>query len=197
MSTIQKANDFVKLLTANGWTGKKEYDPEHDWVMVYAERGPEKLEIGWCDDVILGPPKYEFAGTVANLHSRKIAADHVKASKPDMTMYLLRQKRKARAARAMPVDGQPPVELTKHELPFDIHNSTDREILLAIRGSKIVWKNSFTGMPEEEFIPRERNRDLTNVFYVAESSKGRPYVSFMTDQGVFRAVALEQILQVR
>lgn len=201
MSAIQKADDFIQLLKANGWKGKLDLDEKNDWAKIFANRGQERLEIGWCDNQLLGPPRYEFAGTVANLHSAAIARKHVTASRPDMSIYLKRKRRKVRAVRRTGQNNSSSVEIeldmTQHILPFDIEESTDKEILLAIRGATVMWKNNLTGMPESEYVPREMNRDLNNVFYVAESSKGRAYVSFMTSSGVFRAVALEQILQVR
>lgn len=201
MSAAQKAGDFIQLLKANGWKGKLDLDEKNDWAKIFANRDQERLEIGWCDNQLIGPPKYEFAGTTANLHSAAVARKHVTASKPDMSIYLKRKRRRVRAVQRASQNNSSSAEVefdtTQHELPFDIDESTDKEILFAIRGSTLIWKNTLTGMPESEYVPREMNRDLNNTFYVAESSQGRAYVSFMTSGGVFRAVALEQILQVR
>jgi hypothetical protein len=201
VSAVQKAADFIALLKENGWKGKLDLDEKNDWAKIFAHRDQERLEIGWCVNQLIGPPKYEFAGTIANLHSAAVARQHVRASKPDMSIYLKRKRRKVRAVQRANQNNSSSApeefDTTQHELPFDIHESTDKEILRAIRGSTIIWKNTLTGMPESEYVPREMNRDLNNTFYVAESSEGRAYVSFMTSGGVFRAVALEQILQVR
>jgi hypothetical protein len=197
LSAIQKAGAFVQILKENGWKGKIDADEKNDYAKIFAHRDQEKLEIEWYGNQLVGPPKYEFAGTVAKLHSAAVARKHVRG-RPDVQLYIKRKRRHARAAKNNSSNGAPvEIDVTQHELPFDIETSTDKEILRVLRGSTIVWKNRFTGLPESEYISRERNRDLTNVFYIAESSKGRPYVSFMTDQGVFRAVGLDVILQVR
>lgn len=195
MSSIQKAGDFIKLLKAHGWKGKFDKDDATDYAKIWAKREAEQLEISWINNQLTGPPKYWLADTETNLHSAAVAR-RIVAGQPDMRAYLKRRKRKARLQRTENNSSQPVQEPLRQELPFS-NESSDQEILRAIRGSTIIWKNRLTGLPESAFVPRDSNRDLENVFYVAESSEGKPFVSFISQEGTFRAVALDSILQVR
>lgn len=195
MSSIQKAGDFIKLLKLHGWKGKFDKDSITDYAKIWAKREAEQLEISWINNQLTGPPKYWLADTEMNLHSAAVAR-RIVTGQPDMQAYLKRRRRKAKVQRAEGDSDSPTQETFRHELPFT-PESSDKEILRAIRGSTIIWKNRISGLPESAFVPKDSNRDLNNVFYVAESSEGRPFVSFISQEGTFRAVALDSILQVR
>lgn len=205
VSAIQKAQDFIELLKENDWKGDFKFDEDTDYAWVRATRKAEVLEIAWSNNQLNYPPRYTLAGVESNLHHAGIAR-RVVTGNPDLHAFAKRVKRRARAAQrqqASPGTPQqnsssalPQVDTTQHELPFDVNTSSDKEILMAIRGSTLTWRNRMTGEPELCFVPRESNRDLNNVFYIAESSSGSVFVSFMDAQGTFRAVALDAILQV-
>lgn len=199
MTSITKAAQFIELLKTNGWKGKLEQDPDTDYAKIEAARAAERLEICWVENKLAVPPLYSLAGVTTQLHYTADARKVV-TGRPDMDMFVKRRRRKARqAARAVVAGAQQnmSIEPEKQELPFDIHEDSDREILLAIRGSTVVWENEMTGLAESSFVPRESNRNLEYVFYLAESSSGRAFVSFMDVHGTFRAVHLDKILQVR
>lgn len=207
MSSLGKAMKFIELMKKNGWKGSLKRDDPNDYACLIAHRGDERLEISWTANQLTFPPKYEFAGTRANLHSAAVARRHIEANGPDIKLYMKRRRRKVRVARK-PVATSMPRQNSKgddvavpafeqHTLPFDIHESSDKEILRVIRGSQLIWINRLTGQPESAHVPVNLNRDLQNTFFLADNAKGRTFVSFMSSEGVFRAVYLDAILQVR
>lgn len=209
MSSVGKANGFMRVAQANGW--KTEWKANDDYlnVTVTATRGSEKIVICWESNQLNGPPQYSYNGVVVGLHSAAVAKRTVQAAKPDIEAF----RRRSRIANAK-LRAQTPTGVTSstaedaptpsesyYSLPFDIHEDTDRTILKAIRGNTIVWRNNLTGQHESEFVPykagdRIFNWDLQNVFYLAQSESGRDYVSFMNINGMFRAVALETLVGV-
>ena len=203
MSAISKANDFLDHCKAHGWTGKYVFDHDDDFAKVEVSRGGEELMIQWTHNQLMEAPHYSMGGIKSRLHDAATAKRTV-AGKPDMDLYLKRQRRANRAAQAAPSAPENESDVAvmaddiEPNLPFDINDpDADAEVLRTCRGSTLVWRNRFTGVAEMEFVPIEQNRDLKNVYFIGESLNGRPYLSFMNTQGVFRAVAFDQMLQVR
>lgn len=200
MTSIAKARKFISVAKANEWTGAWETDPETDYAKVTCKRKSEVIEISWINNQLVGPPKYTFAGIDSNLHCAATARRTLEGQ-PDLEQHMKRHKRKARAAKVAQKnssEGVDPLDESQWaELPFDIELSPDPVILKACRGSTIVWLNKLSGSLEMAYIPVDKNRDLINKFFVAESSSGRGYLSFVDGNGTFRAVALDAIKQVR
>lgn len=204
MSSEGKASAFATLAKAHGWTGKFELSEDGDYARIIAQRRDEKLEITWVNNQLNGPPKYWFAGTEANLHSAAVAKRHITGD-PDMRVAQMRRRRAARAQRAAQQNSDNGQEaevlpITQYELPFDIVESPNKEVLLACRGNRVVYMNRITNVAEMVFIPKEKNRNwnkLHPVYYMSTSSNGRRIINFIEDSGMFRAIALDTILQVR
>lgn len=207
MTAIYKATQFAQLAKEHGWKGSFVHDHDQDYAKVEVERKGEQIRIEWINNQLLEAPHYTLNGIKARLHCASVARRTL-AGKPDMDLFLKRQRRANRAAtRAGGTtagtannssgDGEAVDDLTPN-LPFDINSeNADAEILKACRGSTLVWRNRFTGVAEMAFIPKEQNMDLKNSYYIGESSTGRPFLSFRTADGIFRAVGFDQMLQVR
>lgn len=208
MSAIGKAKKFLELCKQHEWKGNFHFDHDQDFAKIEVARGGETLMIQWMEDQLMEAPHYSLGGIRSRLHCAATAR-RVVAGKPDMDLYLKRQRRANRAAvAAAPMLGAAQnnsassagelADDLEQNLPFDINEEgVDNEVLRFCRGSTLVWRNRFTGAAQMEFIPVDQNRDLKNVYYIGESADGRPYLSFMTTQGIFRAVAFDQMLQVR
>lgn len=205
MSTIQKANRFIKVAKESGWETKWESGENFGWVNVIATRGAESIEISWQDNTLTGSPIYKFHEMVRKIHSRLDAERTLQRTKPDVEAY----QRYQRSQRANPAGNGTPVAASTSDLelglPFDIENDPDSVILKAIRGNTILWRNSITGQMERCWVPWKvstkkgwqlYNVDLENVFFLASSSDGKDYLSFMDANGHFRAVHLEAIKSV-
>lgn len=205
MTAIAKAKRFLELMKAHGWKGDYKFNWDDDYASIEVTRGSEKLSISWVDNQWIHPGWYSLAGVKSRVNRAK-DAERIIIGKPDMEQYKKRQRRAVRAAAevakgqngseraAVVLEG---IDLEHPDLPFDITTDDDSTILVACRNATLVWKNKFTGLAEAAFIPREWNRDLRNTYFIGESSNGRPYLSFMDQNGVFRAVAFDQMLQIQ
>lgn len=199
MTAIAKAERFIILLKEHGWKGGYKFDYDNDYAEISVTRDAEVLFISWVDNQWICPGKYTFAGVDSRVNRAKDAW-RIITGKPDMDLFKRRQRAAARRAKAngqAVVASEQVLELEQPNLPFDIETDDDNTILKACRNGTIVWRNKLTGLVETAWAPREFNRDLQNTFYIGESSTGRPYLSFKDSEGIFRAVAFDQMLQVR
>lgn len=194
MSSEQKALAMIAVAKEHGWTGSWETDPGTEYAGVVFKRNSEQLEISWINNQLTGPPKYTFAGTKANLHSAAVAKRTL-AGQPDMDLAVRRmRKQKTEFEEGEEIDA------TKHDLPFDLIESSNKEILLACRGSVIIFKNLISGRAERVFIDPYKNRNFNKmypVYKITTSSTGRRALNFLEPGGMFRAVGLDSILQVQ
>ena len=197
MSSEGKARKFAGQAEANGWIVTVT-DAGDDRFDVRCVRGDEIIEIFWVANSLTETPKYTLAGRTTSLHNAAGATRQL-SMKPDLNKVYKKSRRvtptKVQVEAGETTDGGA-IPVVRHELPFDIWESSDREILRACRGSRIVWLNKTIGTAEVAHIPKQSNLDLKNTFFIAESSAGKPYLSFMDELGRFRAVHLENILQV-
>lgn len=227
MTSEAKAQQFAAVATANGWDAKITNGDGSDHWICDCRRGDEHINIFWIDNTLTETPKYTLAGITTSLHNKATATRQL-SQKPDLQKAYRRTKRSAggNALRAAKVGSELiggadvsavsggedseglGVTALKHELPFDLLESTDKEILRAIRGNRIVFLNSMTKLPEAVHVPKPMNMDLSkfNISYVGHKSarptgqildpdKGRAMVNFVTPNG-FRSVHLDSILQI-
>lgn len=210
-SSMGKALCFKDDAEAEGWNVEiEEVAPEE--VHVYCTRNGEEVYIWWRDNQLLETPKYNYNGAQISLHNTATATRHL-AKKPDAALAAKRLQRKQKARTASVIIADEEITELKIEemqliLPFDIYESSNSEILAAIRGSTLVWANAMTGKVETEYVPYiiskgnkksgdvYMNTDLKNVFKLVVGRNDRDYISFMNANGIFRAVYLDRILQV-
>lgn len=206
MSSVGKANAFMKVCKDNSWQTKWKASESREWVEVTATRDSEQIVIAWNEDQLMGPPQYTLNGYTRGLHSAAVAKRTVQQLKPALDDFK-RAARKAsgQLAKATENSTVPVAAPITYSLPFDVETSPDEVILKAVRGNTVVWRNRLTGQLESEFVPHKIsdghgvkvfNWDTERVFYLAEANSGRAYLSFMTTNGVFRAVALETLVGV-
>lgn len=188
MPVLEKANRIIEIALENNWITEYEHAPDMSWFDLTCTRGAEVIEISWVGNQLCGPPEYSYLGQTKKLHSaavvrRKLTETHLQAKRPITSSPTKKSK-------------------IASTLPFDIWEDESDTILKACRGATLVWQNGFTGEVEECYVPyvsggKVFNIDTKNVFYLDESKTGRPYISFMDLNGVFRAVALEALVAVR
>ena len=204
MSSEGKAKALATLAKEHGWTGSIDMCYDSDTATLKAQRDGESFLVEWCSNQLNAPPSYEFGGVESNLHCVATVKRVIKG-KPDLEAYMKRRRRQKAVPQntssqpdevSGPVEDQT-IEITQHQLPFELDVTPDNKILKEIRGSTIIWYNSISGAAEISRVPIDKNRDLENVFFIGESGAGRAYLSFMDPNGMFRAVGLDAILQVR
>ena len=213
MSSQQKADAFQKEAENNGWTVERSIGAagtEH--VVLDCVRDDEHINIFWIDNSLTETPKYTFAGNTSSLHNKATATRQL-SQKPN-----LERAYKRTARRVVPQEqsdsGEPAaIPLIRHELPFDIWESTDRKILRNLRGATIIYLNTLLGYAESVHISKPLNMNLAHFNlsqageppwrpdgYLMDPEGGRPMVNFIAMDGAsksFRSIALENILQVR
>ena len=207
MSSVSKAGRFAATAKEHGWTGKFNASEDQEWAEVICERKGEHIEISWFEDKLTGPPKYSFGGVELKLHSTKVATDKL-TGKPDLEQVTRHRRRAVRAQQAAQTmsttdEGGHVAVLTDVEpdiLPFDVEESSNKDILVACRGASIVFVNRISGLADMVFVHPDKNRNwnkLHPVYYISVSKLGRKSINFIENSGAFRAVALDSILQVR
>lgn len=214
MSSVEKANKFIKEAERHGWATKwkKLSSQDGGFFRVTATRKAETIVIEWAGNQLNGSPLYRLHDMDLKIHSTKDAYRKLAATKPDMDQYHKWQRRSKPKPVGLPVAGHgndvsEPVADIAISLPFDIDEDPDSVILKAIRGNTIVYKNSYTGEAESVHVPwrikdgrggvRVFNHDTENVFYLAVGeTTGRAFVSFMDSNGQFRAVHLDRLIGV-
>ena len=214
MTSQRKAEKFAEVAQEHGWETEVTERPDlgDDYWETNCNRAGEHIHIFYTNNQLTETPKYTFLGRTLSLHNTATATRKL-ATEPDLTKTYKRvaPKRSARLQAPMldetPLEEEDPTVLfARRDLPFDIVESSDAEILKAVRGSTLIYWNSLAKRVEREFVPyivgKDRNVQIFNVdledtFYQAETDEGKAYLSFMNINGEYRAVHLENILEVR
>lgn len=223
MTSEMKAEKFKKEAELHGWAvvvGTGSAGGDH--IVVDCNRGDEHINIFWVNNILTETPKYTLAGVTTSLHNAAQATRQL-SQKPNLERAYRRTARrvglKAATVGGSLADpsagggsgGQGPeaLPIVRHPLPFDLWESTDKEILRALRGSTIVYLNQQLGYALSTRIVKQLNMNLLHFNLVQagekparptgdrlDPNKGRPIVNFIATDGGFRSVAIEQILQV-
>lgn len=188
----QKAGKFNAEALLAGWKAEDiKHEEDINRYTATVTRGEEKLVLWWDNNQMLECPIYTL-GAYEMRPRNMAAARRMLTAKPDLSKAYQKARKIAKGTDA---EGQA-IPIVRHELPFDIHEDSDSTILKALRGSRIVYLNGLTQAAQVTHIPKLKNLDLQNVFFLSESVDGKAFVSFMDELGMFRAVHLENILQV-
>lgn len=205
--SITKANRLISEAKANGWEVKWTlHNRENENVQVECTRGAEYLEIEWNNFQLARSASYRYHEMTLVVNNASAAKRILQRIKPDIEQYQRWQRRNRKQIVIDETREEAEQDFSDYILPFDIHKDDDSTILKAIRGNTILFKNSLTGNVESVMVPwkisggktgiRVMNRDLDNVFYLAEGAKKRDYLSFMDSEGRFRAVHLDRLIGV-
>ncbi len=215
--SVRKANKFIIAAKESGWETRYQILSSEDQVIqVTATRGAESVTIEWANNRLSFSPEYKFHDMELKLHSTIEAVRAVQRHKPDLDRYgvwLRRTRRKSKAVQNFtdPLYGNDEedrgeVPPETQNLPFNIKEDSDLEILKAISGNTIVYRHGISGAVSSVLVPwrlpggrkgmRLMNRDTTNVFYLALGKEDRVYLSFMDSEGQFRAIYIDQMIGV-
>lgn len=210
MTSQAKAEKFAKKAVDFGWTTEVKANPQlgGDVWETHCTRGEEYIYIFWVDNILTETPKYTFMGQTMSLHNAATATRQL-SSEPDVR----RAYRKATRKVSITTRDETPAEFedaaqlfARRDLPFSDEDD-DAHILKQLRGSAILYWNELSKQVERESIPYKirrpsgdlqlMNTDLEDVFFLADNEEGKSWVSFMNPNGVFRAIYLDRILEVR
>lgn len=73
---------------------------------------------------------------------------------------------------------------------LDLSTSTDTEVLDYVRGRRITWTNSISGLEEDAIVPAHGKQTAINTIT-------RRVLNFAAEEGGFRSVALDAITRVK
>lgn len=200
-ATVNKANKFIAEGKKLGWSSKWKMVGD-DAIQVTATRANERIIVEWMEGKLAVSPLYYLHEMKRILGNVSACLKVMERVKPDMDPYYRWQRSQSRKGVVLEDGVIEDVDISDYSLPFDPDESTDGEILKAIRGNTVIFKNTIANTIESVFVPYKTsdgkvfNWDTNNVFYLAESSEGRAFVTFMDKNGMFRSVHLDRMIGV-
>lgn len=196
------------IAAANEASPPWEYSSEErgDLFVLTLTRGQETMEITWDtaqNDTLVHPLNYSLAGVREAKLRNVSAAIKTIGDKPNF-----KARRTARPKADVPKEEE---EIVPMPLPFDKDESTDRDIVKAVVGKRIIWRNRMLGTYESGIVPARARVEVKdpdnpgkNKFVLrtsknirmTTSSEGRRILTFPAVGEQFRSVAMDQIVQV-
>lgn len=186
-----KAQAFAAESEALGWTATVTHDT--GVYEVRSTRGDEELVLHWADGKFIEDARYSCGGRVVSVRNASAAKKKMAVPASD-----------ALASNAKVVKGngsgprKPRLSLADEEeryyapLPFDPAETSDLDVLAAVVGRTLVWRNTATRSDEEARIGPPPQRQLGIVV-----KNGRRILTFCAEGGPFRSIYLDAILEVR
>lgn len=202
-----KPGAFASDAEKAGWTVKRIRKADGSKT-VKAERAGEFLEMTWSKgEKFVYPGAYSNDGASRNVRNasegRQILTNTKEKNAPNSV-------RKTSRTNGHAVAGSVVRELTK-KVPFNPEEDDPAAIVKALRGKKLVWRNSITGNYEEARVPaalrhvKQRDGSFKAVkdqsTFITESRSletlGRRMLNFCDPTGGYRALFLDQLVQVK
>ena len=207
-----KADAFCDEASALGW--KTEVIRDGEKVTAEATLDDKLISISWRGSACLNETYIETDGHRKKLRNagaarRKLAEEGSAetSSKSERISRPVKQQKPKKAAAKAAKEKPPPVEPFKSKpkpktiLPFDPKTASDEEILEAVRGKKIVWKNRLSGkfettrvlaFPKQNHLRIEINGSNERCLTFAEADLSDPRVP----EGGFRSIRISAITSV-
>lgn len=206
--TQGKANQLAEFGKEYGWS--VEFADGEPGLLLIAQKDGQTIKCWFIDG------KYDIArhayievgswrGTLRGAHACRRQMEGSNAVHPNPGKGRSGPRKRADAEVEPPEDESP--EDARRRVPFSLDDPAV-EIIDAIRGKVIKWRNGQTGLIEEAWLPAEvrPKRAKRDLIVVKEHPKtGERYIEFLTvdsigehgeQYGVERAVALRKILRV-
>jgi hypothetical protein len=195
---------FREEARALGW--KADLRRTGDKSTVIATRGSEKLSISWRGDACLNETMYEDGSSKRKLRNAAAARRQLTISSNGKVVKATKSSgnssKRVKAEVPEPdedlLDEVPEI---KRHLPFDIDTATDDEILKAVVGMRIVWRNSYShgfdearvlAHPNQRHLRIEFNRRQERCITFAAADEKNPRIP----GGGFRSVKLSSITSI-
>lgn len=183
-----KAKAFAASVEAHGWTARIESapgsEPAEDSIEVTATRGTEVLWIGWTRGTLMTEPMPSY--TIADRTVRMRNASQCKQYAERTPDAASQELTKVQANRAFVKRDRTP---KRSRLPFDPGLALDEEVLTAISGRTVVWRNSRSGNSEEAVVSPLRKPEIVE-------HEGDRIVKFLCPNTGFRAFRLAALERV-
>lgn len=212
----QKAEAFAEFAKSLGWEAK--VNEEGQKATVTAQRDSYTLSISWRGEACLNETTLDDGAGVRKIRNagaakRKLEELSGEATRaPESTGGEGRTRAKARnapaATRTRRKPKPEPIEPVKttpklpKRLPFDLEAAPDEEIIKAVIGRKIIWRNVLASRYEEaRVMARPKQRHLR----IERNRKDERCLTWCAEEdaplgedtrGPFRSVKLANIIQI-
>lgn len=197
-----KAEAFLQEAIALGW--KAEIATEGGKTTVTASSNNKTLQISWRGGACLNETSYSDNGHIRKLRNaaaarRQLELDSEVVVKPKAELTASKKQPPAkRAKRREPAKEASPKPFKSTPkpprlLPFDPQTATDEEILRAVVGKRIVWKNRTSGGYDEARVMSNPNQKQLKIEI---NGRNERCITFASSGSGFRAVRLSAIVSV-
>lgn len=196
----EKAADVKAIAKENGWKVKnKKVD---DGISLEFRRGGELVTAVWRDGRMRGRESLYVAGSRrfilrnAAAIKRQLATSEKEAAKANAAVREYRTTH--RRPQPLTVTEDAAHELSDQErramLPFNPEKATAEEIVEAVRGKMLVWRNRVSGGYQSARVLERPNQHYLRV---RMTRMGDPYIEFCSVNGGFVSVSLDRLVEIR
>lgn len=170
----EKAEKLANTLTQLDWHADVIYRPELDESVVLASRnGSEYIEAVWREDLFVAPGTFIRGERVSRV---RVPAELVAKATVSTTVQAENNGRRVR-----------------YSVPFNPADTSVEEVLAAVRGRKVIFRNSLSGLLEEVHV----DKYFVKKFKLEIGTAGRTIMTFAAAGEGFRSIALDSIVRVR
>lgn len=190
--SAEKAFDFVKHAKDAGW--QVDLQPKDDEVVeVIAKRDTEAITIRWRNGVFIDDAIYSCGSYQRKVRNASAGKQFMARKAQDAIAESMKARANTPRKRSVADDEAEMDERTRKSLlPFDVETSTDEEVIAALIGKTIVWRNRTTGQNEQAaLMDKFPQQHLTIVW-----KHNRRVLNFLEDHGMFRSVYVDAIRRV-
>jgi hypothetical protein len=202
-----KAESFKDEAAGLGWTTS--LTRNGDRVTVVVKRNNEEISITWKGNACLNEVYYTLNGHQRKLRNAAAARRHISTGSNEATVRKPvktngSSPKKIKKAKPSPEPAPEPFKSTPKPpklIPFDFDTATDEEILKAVIGKRIVWRNSLSGNYEEA---RVLNRPNQRQLRIERNGRNERCITFASADlqdprsagGGFRSIKLSAIRSI-
>ena len=186
-----KATKLAEFAEDFGWTSVIE-TPAPDTVVAVLTKESEEITATWVNGIV--PPE---ATPVYCVGERQVKLRNVSAAKkqigsePDAKP--IQELSPGPVRRSRRGSGSLPPNLPRRRVPFDVETASDEEIIKALTGKKIRWRNMMANGKIEHGQVSRRGKQIKIERHPNRSTRT---ITFCDDNGGFRSVALDRLLVV-
>lgn len=190
-----KSDALVSFALSAGWKAAAE-DGVAGSIVVIATRDPETVRVTFRDNKLdlAEMPTHEYSGRVVKLRNvsaaKKVMEASAEAAAASQPVSGPRRERKERERHE---DDRGAVVITRR-LPWPSDEEpTDEELIAYIVGKKLVWRNTVGGTYEEAHaVPSDKSTQV-----VSSPRNGKRVLNFLSAEGAFRSLYVENLVQIR
>lgn len=192
-SSMAKAEAYAEFAKAAGW--EPVIGVEGDLITCTTTRGNESIVIHWQGARFVEDARYTNGSQNLALrnvsHARSKMGESADVAARAATTSTIRKAR-GRKAASHP-DDENAVAVAKSRLPFDAKTSMDEDVLRALAGKTIVWRNAKTRELEQAKVAINPGEKLMKI----DIKGDRRVFTFVSMKGPFRSIYLDSILEVK